>query len=399
MMHHQTRQVWLLVVATAVWSAIGLSCTPITTPEPNQNQDASHPEDTATEPASPSFETYFSRPAPGQPDTTIEDAIVDLLEQTPDDARVLAAFYTFGRQPLAEAFADARDRGVDVRVVLGNTSRHSDGSDWTAVEILRDRLDDRLTVCNDGEFDGGCMGENIHHNKFVAFSELEDGSEHVVLKTSANLTDLQLERYNNMVVVRDDQQLFSAFTSYWEDLRRDETDMSYNRIEEGEAEVTAYFFPHDEGDPVHDALDDVDCEAGADVRLAVAFFTNGRDALAERLRQMDRDGCDVGVVLRESSDIDSPGNAVLGRLESGDIEVGMFYEDEEIQLHSKYLAIEGVYGERDDAQVVWTGSHNYTVSALRYNDEVLIEIYDGDVYDAHRHDWNQLLDRAELIHP
>ena len=351
------------------------------------------------EPAPTSYEAWFSHPEPGQPDETIEAKIVEFLEQAPQDTTIRAAFYTFGRDSVAEAFGDAHDRGADVRVVLGNTSRHSGGADWSAVTILRDRLGSRLTVCRDGESDGGCLGENIQHNKFITFSELADGSGNVVFQTSANLTEFQLSQYNNLLIVRDDPALYDAYFSYWEDLRRDETNLEYDRSVRGDGETKVYFFPLSEGDPILEALERVDCQQGASVYVAMAFFTNSRSDVAEQMRQMDQEGCQIRVVLRERPQINSPGIQIMGNLETGDIDVAIFPEEEAIQLHSKYMLIDGHYDGQGDRKVVWTGSHNFTISALRYNDETVLKVEDDEIFEAYRGDWQHLRQRAVDVHP
>ncbi len=400
MLHRRGHRLLVALLAGLMlsWGVVGCGSS-----DPTQNNDANggQNQDVGNQDAEPTprFEARFTRPQIDEPDETIEDSIVELLEETPDDATVRAAFYTFGQDHVAEAFADAYDRGVDVRVVLGNTSTHSNGSDWSAVTILRERLQQRLTICEDGASEGGCMGENIHHNKFITVSELGDGSEHVILQTSANLTDFQLSQFNNLVQVYDDPALYDAFLSYWDDLSRDETDPAYDRKEQGDSDTKLYFFPLSEGDPVLDVLQRVDCEVGADIYLAMAFFTNSRSDIAEELRQMDEDGCGVQIVLRERPQINSPGIQIMGNLENGDIDIGIFPDDDEIQLHSKYLLVDGAYDGDDDARIVWTGSHNYTVSALRYNDETILKVRDDELFEAFHSDWEHIRNRAETIHP
>lgn len=378
------------------------------TDDPSLNQSHSNHSSTdndtsdndATPAVEPGFETYFTRPQPGEPDETVEQSIVDLIDGAPSDATVRAAFYTFGREHVAEAFADAHERGVDVRIVLGNTSTHPNGNDWSAVTILRDRLGDRLTICEDGQSEGGCMGENIQHNKFVTFSEIADGSRDVVLQTSANLTEFQLSQFNNLVLLHDDAALYEVFVSYWQDLQRDELNLTYDRHERGDSGTKAYFFPLSSGDPILDALESVDCSEGADIYVAMAFFTNSRSDVAEELRSMDEAGCGIHVVLRERPEISSPGIQIMGNLENGDIDIGIFPDGDEIQLHSKYMLVDGAYGPDQESQrILWTGSHNFTVSALRYNDEAILKIRDDDVFDAYLDDWHHLRDRAQTVHP
>jgi phosphatidylserine/phosphatidylglycerophosphate/cardiolipin synthase-like enzyme len=355
-------------------------------------------------PQEPRIEAQFTHPDPGQPDSTLGDLIIELLEASPDDAVVRAAFFTFSHEPLAQAFADAMDRGVDVQMVLGNTSRYPGGGDWTAVALLRDYLGDALTICREGQTVGGCMGENLHHNKFVTFSELSDGSRHVVLQSSGNPTNFQRTQYDNIVTVYNDQPLYEAFTDYWKDLQTEQLNPDYNRIEEGELDITVYFSPFSEGEddpvyPVYEDISRIDCERGGEVYLAMAFFTDYRAPIAQRLRRMDQEGCQIHALLRHS-DINSPGQEIMGLLNQGDVDLGYFPEEEEIQLHSKYLVYRGVYrDEEEEKSVVWTGSHNYTFSALYRNDEVLMRIVDDTLFEEFREDWHFMRPRAETRNP
>ncbi len=346
------------------------------------------------------FEAFFTYPEPDEPDDAIEESIIDLIDNAPSTATIRAAFYTFSQTEVAESFADALERGVDVRIVLGNTSKFPDGNDWSAVTILRNRLGDRLTICQDGEDDGGCLGQNIQHNKFVTFSELEDGSTDAVVLTSSNMTDFQQSQYNHSVLVHSDPALYDAFYSYWEDLQQDERDPQYDRLEQGDADIHAYFSPLSSGDPILDDLQDVDCEQGADVYVAMAFFTNSRSDIAQELRAMDADGCGVHLVLRERPQINSPGVQIMGHLKNGDIDIGLFPEEEQVQLHSKYMLVDGAYGpDAQPQRIVWTGSANFTISALRYNDEAVVKIADDDVFDAYYDDWQHIRQQAPTVHP
>lgn len=377
---------WLRITIVAA-VAVAVGCIPDSSKPPEQQDELS------------AFETEFTDPNPGEADEVIASRIIELLEQTPSGATVRAAFYTFSLEELADAFVDAVERGVDVEVVLGNTNTFSDGTPWSAVELLQDGLGDRLTICNEEEDDGGCMGERRQHNKFITFSRLDDGSEDVIVQTSANLTNDGLEEFNNFVLIRDDAALHEAFVSYFDDLRRDETDLDYNRDEQGDTSTRVHFFPRAEGDPVVEALERVDCQKGAELHLAMAFFTDYRSDVATELRQLDGTGCDVHVLTREAEGANSPGSNVVAALSGGDVELGMFSENNQPQLHSKYLILKGAYDDHDDARVVFTGSHNYTRNGLRENDEVLLKIRDDDVYQAHREDWHRLRDHAETLHP
>lgn len=345
----------------------------------------------ADPPAPPTFSTYFNYPPDADtPDDQLEELLLDLLAEAPPGSEVRAAFFTWSRTRMARAFGDALDRGVDVEVVVGNTNRHPDGRDWQAIGILKDRLGDRLTICDEGG-DNGCIGTGIQHNKFVLFSSLEDGSQDVVFQSSANLTNPQRTAFNNVVVIRGDTTLYDAYRAYWTDLKAQQRDLDYYRSTVGDLRTKAYFFPRDGGDTVVNILGNVHCDQGATIRIAMAFFTNVRVAIADRLRQMAMDGCDIGLVLRDAPEYNSVGGEVRSALTHPDIDLAVFGVNDHPSVHSKYLIIDGAYGaQATEQKLVWTGSHNYTGPALTRNDETLLKIRDEAVMQAYMTDWQTL---------
>ena len=349
--------------------------------------------------AEPTMEALFTRPQAGQPDTTLEDLFIELLEDTPAGAEVRGAFFSFSLDSVAQALSETKERGVDVQIVLGNTNRAGSGQEFGSVGTLRDGLGDDLTICSEGSMQGACLGSNIQHNKFLLISELDNGDEHVVVQSSGNVTRAQQSQYDNLVIFTGDQAVYEAYEAYFHDLQADERDPDYHRVAQGETATTIYFSPYSAGDPVEDDLRQVECEEGDEIYLAMAFFTDARVEVAQLLSELDQDGCDVNVLLRWS-DINSPGQFVWNVVRSGEIDVGYFPEDEAIQLHHKYLVYRT---HRSDGEgqlpVVWTGSHNFTHSALVHNDEVLLRIEDDELFQAFREDWVLMRDRAETEWP
>lgn len=144
------------------------------------------------------------------------------------------------------------------------------------------------------------------------------------------------------------------------------------------------------GDTIVGILNNVDCPKGADVYVAMAYFTNPRVAIAERLAEMDAQGCGVHVLAREDTSLD-----IISTLSTGTIDLSL-----QPLMHSKYLLINGAYGANSSQQeLVWTGSHNYTEPALRKNDETLLKIRQGAVFDAFFEDWQHARASALTLYP
>ncbi len=341
----------------------------------------------------------FTEPGPGQADTALEDLFIALLDDTPAGAEVRGAFFSFSLTSVAEAMVDAHDRGVDIQIVLGNTNRAGSGQEFSSVGTLRDGLGSNLTICSEDTTDGACLGTNIQHNKFLLISEVGEGLEHLVVQSSGNVTSFQQFQYDNLVVVSGDEALYEGFEEYFFDLQADERDPDYHRVTTGDLPITVYFSPYTQGDPVEEDLREISCDDGGELYLAMAFFTDTRSDIALALRDLDDAGCDIHVILRHS-DINSPGQFVWNGVRYGDINLGYFPEEEEIQLHSNYLVYRA-FNEQEgrEVSIVWTGSHNYTRAALLDNDEALMRIEDDELFEAFRDNWWFMRDRAETRHP
>ncbi len=352
--------------------------------------DAADVDDDPGPPALPTFESHFNEPVGGQNDDSLEDVIIDYLERAEPGSTVRAAFYTWSRTRVAQAFVDAFEAGVDVRVIVGNTNQQADGTDWQAIQILREGLGSRLTICSEGQSSGGCIGDGIQHNKFTIFSSLDDGSEQVVLQSSANHTNPQRKAFNNTIIIRGDGALYSAYADYWYDLQGQQQDLNYYRSFVGEKKTKVYFFPRESGDTIVNILNNITCDEDSYIHVGMAYFSNPRVAVAEGLAQRHSEGCSVSVLVRE----DTTGANIIDALDVSGIDLAVFPSGADHGVHSKYLLVDAPYGSQARRQkLVWTGSHNYTGPALRRHDETLLKIEDDGVYQDYLDNWEMMRSR------
>lgn len=358
--------------------------------------DGAPPEPPDAIPPPPPRQAFFTRPTGDAPDGTLEGVLIGLLDQAEPGSEVRAAWFTFSRTRMAAAFVAAANRGVDVRIVLGNTNVHEGCTDWQAVADLKAGLGPRnVVICRPCEDGGGCIGTGISHNKFAVFSALADGSRDVVVQSSANLTNPQLHEHNNLVVMRNDAALFAAYRRYWDDLAGQALDPDYYHVEDGE-QTRVYFYPRAEGDTVVGIIGNVDCAAGARIRLVMAYFTDARLEIARALADARRTGCTVHALLRQEPP-DFPGDQVLATLRSGGVTVQLFPLVGERTIHSKYLLIDGAYAGDALRKLVWTGSHNYTGPALTANDETLLRVDDESVFLSFEADFRAIQAAIEAL--
>ncbi len=327
--------------------------------------------------------------AQGTPDLTIERALLTLIAHAAPGSTIRIAMYTFTRTSISNALLAAHRRGVDVRLVLDRVAVGEDPHRDLAAALPAGAV----TVCHPDDAEGSCIGTNINHNKLALFSALQDGTRDIVAQSSANFTTAQTKMHNNLVVIRGDHALFTAYSDYWNDLQRQMRDPDYYHSEAGSTGARAYFFPRSDGDTILGVLTSTDCTAGAHLRLAIPYWTSARLEIATRLGEMFRAGCEVEVVA--GNDDGNPAPEVAAAFSAAGVPVTLYAVGPAGQgVHSKYLLIEGRYFERDDQHLVWTGSHNFSGPSLTSNDEVLLKVDDRALYDAFVADWTRIREMA-----
>jgi hypothetical protein len=223
---------------------------------------------------------------------------------------------------------------VDVQFVLDR-----DNPDSVASALRNELGAARVVVCRETQPSGACIGSNINHNKLFLFSELADGSRHVVVQSSQNFTTTQLKQWNNTVVIRDDVALYNAYSSYWKDLKEQILNPDYYVSVVGDTGTKAYFFPRSSGDTIEAVLDNVSCAGGTAIHVAMAFFSDPRLGVAQRLASRSKAGCVVRVIVNP----DHLDSGIADALAAGDVELVRFSATTGESVHSKYLLIGGGY--------------------------------------------------------
>ena len=280
---------------------------------------------------------------------------------------------------------------MDVRVVLDGRRP----SDSVVLALNEGLSSERVTLCLHRRSSGSaCIGDKINHNKFFLFSELTDGSVNVVVQSSANLNLGQVSRHNNMVIARGNDDMYGFYLDYWDDLQAAGLDPAYFHSHRS-GPLKAYFFPRASGDTILNIIGNIHCDPGTShrtrVRVAMAFFADGRVEVARALAEKKRQGCSVRVII--GSYDRSPGAQVASVLRAAGVPL-IVTNGASPNVHSKYMLIEGRYASGTAVdQLVFTGSHNYNRSALRRNDEVLLRVADSDVFDAFLRNWRTIRDQ------
>jgi phosphatidylserine/phosphatidylglycerophosphate/cardiolipin synthase-like enzyme len=324
---------------------------------------------------------------------------------------------------IVDRLLNAHARGARVKVILDQSSaphgpyqrlRTVLGTDDTAgsyVVHCADRFPSQKRGCIGTRTINYASGPVVayNHNKFLTASKIVMNSgavvSNVVYQASSNLTGWdQSEAYNN-AVTWSDPGTYADYRRYFGDLRAYRHDSNGNNnyywVGASGTPYKAHFFPRQEraGQPVSDpatdtivnvlnsvtscSYDDNGVRRQTDVR--VAMFSFNRAPIAQKLTALRNAGCWVDVVFSEAN---SAVLSALGRnvqLTRCTFNAG---PGRDIRLHSKYMLVDGAYDD-DIVPRVFTGSHNYAVSALRQADEAMVRIMGRGMHDAYlRNFWH-----------
>ena len=336
--------------------------------------------------------------------SVITDHVRNLTRQAAAGSDIRIALRSFIEQGLADDLVAARARDVRIKVIVDYGKTVGNPTYDLLVKTLGTdkRKSSWVHRCTKGDACIGTGDSAHHHNKIFLFSST-GGRSNVVVQSSANMTVTNRTRgWNNAITFVENPGLYNGYLGYFDDLAAmRKTNDYYRTWTAGNAKL--YFFPRaaspgarstDTGtDTVYSVLDNVRCTGNTRVGtrdgrtvIRIAMYSFTRSLVARKLQELDGEGCHVSVVYSDAS------AATLERLKKptayGDVGLWQYNdtrdgEEVPIYLHSKYLLIEGNYLGVPNRKVTFTGSHNYSYSGLRENDETLLKVDGPEVHDAH----------------
>jgi phosphatidylserine/phosphatidylglycerophosphate/cardiolipin synthase-like enzyme len=351
----------------------------------------------APEPVVPTNQAYFNDPQGVQyPAYAIHDQLANLIGNAPAGSTINASIYRMWDNSLATALVNAKNRGVNVQLVMNNDAGDivSGNPAWVTLStgIGTNRANQSwIVLCTLNAACIGSAGSPINHNKFFLFSSTA-GATNVVLQTSSNFsTGNYTDQYNNALQLVGNTTLYNAYRDYFFDLAAKVKNSNYyTTVTAGSAK--AYFFPRagstSSTDTIYNALaDNVTCPgnavygtSGGNTIIRVAMWSFTRTEVANELRNLANQNCWIDVVYHDLS------SSVRSAL-SGHSRIKLYKlvaTGDHMFVHSKYMAIEGTYAGVKDTKLVFTGSHNFSYSALRENDEALIKLTNFAIFDQYR---------------
>ncbi|MFI0981407.1 phospholipase D-like domain-containing protein [Streptomyces sp. NPDC021093] len=328
----------------------------------------------------------------------IRDHVKGLIEGAKEGSTITAGLYSFTDTQVSGALADAKKRGVNVKIVIDNASTGKDGQ-YDALKAALGTDQSKGSFVTNCGVNRGCIGSrelvdgsedgSINHNKFWLFSET-GGTKNVVVQASANMTSLQrTDLFNNAVTIVD-AGLYGVYQGYFADLAQRKVNNDYYKTPSAGAYKT-YFFPRKEADgkkwnsdastdTVSLILGNVDCKAGTEVRVAANLFS--RREVATKLVSMEGAGCKVRLANDGGASMSDDVRKILAGKIADRVECAEKREGKNpVGLHSKYVLVNGTYEGKAGRKLVFTGSHNYSYAALRANDETLLKIDNAALYD------------------
>jgi len=311
------------------------------------------------------------------------------------------------------ALQSALLKGVKVKIVVDKSGENpnpladGDASTHDGLAGLNEQIrlkmgsannpanDSYLVTCN-----SGCIGDNVMHNKFFLFSTMGTKKEVTFLSTS-NSDRESTTAWQAAYSVAGGSAFYGGFKDYFEDLANRRVNPDYYRTF-ADGIYKAYIFPRASStssssdpstDTIYNILDDnVKCSGNSSgvksdtltnatmIRIAMWGFT--RVEVAKKILALAKQGCRFDIVVNDSDEFPS---AVRAQLHHANINVDNAYRplvsNVPTWMHAKYMLIDGNYAGNPDTKIVFFGSHNFTINALRHNDEYWVKISSGSVHD------------------
>lgn len=292
------------------------------------------------------------------------------------------AVYEFQYQPVLEAFAAARDSGVDVKIIFDARKNSKDYPNKENRKTIQAVGIQDLTVPRTTN------PSYIAHNKFIVL--LKDNKPIQVWTGSTNVTDGGIFGHSNVGHLVRDPAIASSYLTYWEELNKDpeakvlrlwtEKMTPIPKSHPVKNLITPIFSPRTTLEALEWYVAQMDAAEGA-VFFTAAFGVN--KLIAEVLRK-DKDYLRYILLEKEDKDMQS-----LRRDQDNQFAVGGIKKDNALEhwlkekltglnthvkyIHTKYMLIDPL----GDEPLVITGSANFSDSSTKKNDENMLVIH-GD---------------------
>jgi len=331
----------------------------------------------------------------------IRDHVLRTINSTPSGATIQVASWSFASKLYRQALRAAMARGVTVEIVLAYRNKPQNSDFGRLVRAFG------INVVPGGNWVKKCWHScrgvgGTMHSKIFLFSQVYNTHD-VMISGSANLTDFAVSnQWNQMNTVTENapvyQEAVNVFTQMYQD-----TPAPY--IETHFPQLTSYYYPRGRVTPANDfmvqALAPVRCTGAVNagkggrtiVKIAMyAWYQSRGKWLAQRVRQLWQQGCQVQIVYAISS---NPVKSILyspagrGRIPMRQILLTNTKGTPIYYLHDKWVSITGNYAGVPNNSVSFQGSFNF--SDLGFSSDEQFQMLPGRaVYDRFSRDFNLL---------
>jgi len=315
--------------------------------------------------SSPALQVIFTAPTTamasqkkGGPDILLAAAI-DAAQKSVD-----MAIYNLSLDSISNALLHARERGVQVRLVMESDSLDKEKPQQlmgAGIPILGDR------------------GEALMHDKFTIIDNLE------VWTGSMNYTLSGAYNDNNNLIRICSKELAQYYTDEFEKMftkdlfgENKTSNMTFPATTVDGERIEVFFAPQDK---ISQQLADLLGTAKESIHILAYIFTS--DPLAQSIAVRGEAGVEIQGIF-EKDQLNSSGNDYPRFLESG---YDVHLDTNPGLMHHKVIIIDG--------EVVVTGSYNFTLSADEKNDENLLIIHDPQIAALFEQEFKVIYDQAQ----
>jgi len=306
------------------------------------------------------YTLYFTHPGEAGTGLAVESALVDSIGSANDSIDL--AIYSFSLPTVADALIAARDRGVEIRMVM-----EADNMESSQVKRL---LAAGIPIQPDSS-------DGLMHDKFVLIDK------HEVWAGSMNLTITSVQEDANNLIRIELQELVADYAVEFDAMYERQLfgqshipQTPYPLFTVGSTTLEAFFPPNDSAAR---RLTELIVSSDESIVFMASNFTS--DPLSAALIAAGGRGVNVSGLMDADNAISDTGSDYQLLTDAG---IRVMLDKDPGRMHHKVLII--------DNAIVAFGSYNFTGSAEKYNDENLLIIHDPGLAARFLAEYQRLID-------
>ncbi|NUR05598.1 MAG: hypothetical protein HOQ22_16000 [Nocardioidaceae bacterium] len=311
---------------------------------------------------------------------------------SPPGSTIKIAVFSFSDKASADRLLAAKARGVHVQMIFDDHTKYA--QELRLQRALGANREARSFAVFCHLSCRGTSGGNMH-DKIFLFSKAGRASN-VTMVGSNNMTGYNATRqWSDLYTIAGDPATYYTYAGFFDQMKYDKPSGGYYQ-----PEINGYqsqFYPYAGStrftDPMYQALSAITCTGATGgtgvggktlVRLSQHAWNGSRGIyLADKVAALRRAGCVVQVIYGVGI-----GSQVKSILANAGVQLATV-RHRSVRTHQKSLQVSGVFDGDTAAQVVYTGSHNWSNGALR-RDDVLLRIEDPAAYAQYRANFDDI---------